>query len=149
VAVGHEGGLAALVTAAARALARAGAQPLVLAHPDGSRQAGEANAAGVEVYVGLRLDPRGGGCSTCYYAGYRYESAGGRSLAQLLQAALARVLGSANQASQGMSIPILRETRMPAVVCELGPGPVVVEHSQEIAAALVGALVAWTAAPCG
>ena len=47
-----------------------------------------------------------------------------------------------------MSIPILRETRMPAVVCELGPGTTVVEHSHEIAIALVRALARWTAAPC-
>jgi len=148
VAVGHEGGLPALVTAAARALAQAGAEPLVLAHPDGSHQASEANAAAVEVYVGLRLDPHGEGCTTCYYRGYRYESAGGRRLAELLRDALAPVVGSTNLTTQGMSIPILRETRMPAVVCELGPGPVVVERSQEIAAAVVSALLHWTAAPC-
>jgi len=148
VAVGHEGELSALVTAAARALAQAGAEPFVVAHPDGSQLASQANAAGVEVYVGLRLDPRGHGCSTCYYAGYRYESAGGRRLAELLHAALERVLGAGGQGTQGMSIPILRETRMPAVVCELAPGPVVVERSQEIAAAVAGALARWTAAPC-
>jgi len=148
VAVGHEGGLPALVTAAARALAQAGAEPLVLADPDGSRQASEANLAGVDVYVGLRLDPHREGASTCYYAGYRYESAGGRRLAELLQAALTPVLNSPDLGIQGMSIPILRETRMPAVVCEMGPGPVVVERSHEIAAAVVGALARWSAAPC-
>lgn len=148
VAVGHEGGLPALVTAAARALAQEGARPLVLADPDGSRQAAEANLAGVEVYLGLRLDPHREGCSTCYYSGYRYESAGGRRLAELLQSALTQVLHSPDLGSRGMSIPILRETRMPAVVCELGPGTTVVEHSHEIAIALVRALARWTAAPC-
>jgi hypothetical protein len=43
-----------------------------------------------------------------------------------------------------MSIPILRETQMTAVVVEIGPASMVVEHSGLLADALSDALSAWT-----
>jgi hypothetical protein len=42
-----------------------------------------------------------------------------------------------------MSIPLLRETRMPAVICEIGPATVVVEQTADLARAVVGALTGW------
>ena len=43
----------------------------------------------------------------------------------------------------GMSVPVLRETRMPAVIVEIGPASAVVEHGPALADALATALVAW------
>ena len=37
-----------------------------------------------------------------------------------------------------MSLPLLRETRMPAVICEIGPAAVVVEQAATLARAVVG-----------
>ena len=37
----------------------------------------------------------------------------------------------------GMSVPVLRETRMPAVIVEVGPAPLVVEQGADLARALV------------
>lgn len=45
-----------------------------------------------------------------------------------------------------MTLSVLRETRMPAVVCEVGPPAIVVRHAV-LAEALVRALVAWAATP--
>ena len=42
-----------------------------------------------------------------------------------------------------MSLPLLRETRMPAVICEIGPATVVVEQAQTIARSVVDALTEW------
>ena len=39
-----------------------------------------------------------------------------------------------------MSRPLLRETRMPAVICEIGPATVVVEQAPTIARSVVEAL---------
>ena len=43
----------------------------------------------------------------------------------------------------GMSLPVLRETRMPAVLCELGPPAVVVGRGAELACAFSRALERW------
>ena len=50
---------------------------------------------------GLRLDPDRTGCSTAYYSGYRYESAGGRRLAELIHALAAAALGVPADGVQG------------------------------------------------
>ena len=42
-----------------------------------------------------------------------------------------------------MSLPVLRETRMPAVVCEIGPATAVVEQAAVVARAVVDALAEW------
>ncbi len=82
-------------------------------------------------------------CTTAYYAGYRYSSPGGRRLAELLQGALAKALDLPDGGSQGMSLPLLRETRMPAVIIEIGPATVLVEQAATIAQAVVAALAEW------
>jgi N-acetylmuramoyl-L-alanine amidase len=147
IAVGEEGGLDPLVAAVRRRLAAEGAVVVPILHPDGAVQAEQANVAGVEVYLGLRLDPEGPRCAAAYYAGYQYESPGGRRLAELVQALSAAALGVPATGVEGMSLTVLRETRMPAVVLEIGPPSVVVQRSTELAGALLGALSAWVVTP--
>ncbi|HUC37576.1 MAG TPA: peptidoglycan-binding protein [Acidimicrobiales bacterium] len=147
IAVGEEGGLDALVGAVGRHLTRSGAQVVPLVHPDGSSQAAAANAAGVEAYLGLRLDPRHERCVAAYYSGYSYESEGGRRLAELVATSVAKALGVPAGWAVGMSLPVLRETRMPAVICEMGPPSTVVDRAQMLADALVEAVGAWVATP--
>ena len=143
VAIGEEGGLDATVGALRRLLASRGAQVTTHHHPDGSVQASEANASGAEVYIGLRLDATKRRCSTAYYAGYRYSSPGGLRLAELLQSTVPATLDIVDGGSRGMSLPVLRETRMPAVICEIGPATVVVEQASSLARAVVSALTEW------
>jgi N-acetylmuramoyl-L-alanine amidase len=147
VALGHDGGLDPLAAAVARALAGAGAEVTALQDPDGSAQAAGANAAGVEAYLGFRLCPDREGCSTSFYAGFRYESEAGRRLAVLLQSAVVGVLGVTDLGTHGMALPVLRETRMPAVLCEIGPPAVVVERGVELAGAAVSAVADWVSSP--
>jgi N-acetylmuramoyl-L-alanine amidase len=143
VAIGEEGGLDATVASMRRMLVHHGAAVTTHHHPDGSIQASEANAGRAEAYIGLRLHPSGPHCSTAFYAGYSYSSAGGRRLAELIQSALTASLFLPDDGSRGMSLPVLRETRMPAVICEIGPATVVVEQSVTIARAMVDALTEW------
>ncbi|MGH9178849.1 MAG: peptidoglycan-binding protein [Acidimicrobiales bacterium] len=147
VVLGDGGGMHAAVSAAERVLKEAGAEVTTLHHPRQSEQAAEANAARADVYLGLRLDPAASGCLSAHYAGHRYESPGGRRLAQLVQAALPAAVGIADLGVRGMAIPVLKETRMPAVVCELGPPARVVARTGELADALGRALAAWVASP--
>lgn len=147
VAVGDAGGLHAAATAAAKALTKAGAEVVVVQHPDQSEQATEANAALADVYVGLRLDVDAHDCTTAYYSGHSYESPAGRGLALLVQATLPRALGIPDGGVRGMALPVLKETLMPAVVCELGSPSTVVAHTAELAAALTRTLGQWVATP--
>jgi N-acetylmuramoyl-L-alanine amidase len=147
VAVGEEGGLDALVTAVRKRLVAEGAVVVPVLHPEGSVQAEQANTAQVEVFLGLRLDPEMARCTAAYYSGFQYESTGGKRLAELVQALGAAALGVTPGGAHGMSLAVLRETQMPAVVCEVGPASQVVRHSEALAAALTEALSAWAQSP--
>ena len=52
-------------------------------------------------------------------------------------------LGVADAGVHGMSVPLLRETRMPAVLVEVGPASTVVERTPALVAALSTALGLW------
>ncbi len=143
VAIGEEGGLDAMVAALRRPLVNLGAVVTTHHHPDGSIQASEANAGEADVYIGLRVNAAEPMCSTAYYAGYRYSSPGGRRLAELLCARLSASLSVPDKGSHGMSLPLLRETRMPAVITELGPAAVVVEQGAAVARAVAASLAEW------
>jgi N-acetylmuramoyl-L-alanine amidase len=144
--IGETGGLGALADALGRSLTDAGAVVAVLHHPDGSVQADEANAFRAEAYLGIavRSEP---GCATYFYAAAAFESVGGRRLAELALDELTAQPFVKEGSSAGMRIPILRETRMPAVLCEVGPPTVVVEHTGELARTLTLAFSRWVASP--
>ena len=133
LAIGEEGGLDVLVTAVRRHLAATGAEVVPLLHPDGSLQAAAANAAGSRPTSASASTPTGPAARPPTTAGYSYESAGGRRLAELLQSLAAAALRIPADGVRGMSLPVLRETRMPAVICELGPPAVVVARAGALA----------------
>lgn len=143
VVVGEEGGFAQGVAAACRSLFAAGAEAVDLHHPDSQRLAAEANNADGTVYVGFRLVPESDACTTSFYRGFRYESPTSRRLAELIQEQMPAVLGLRDGGTKGMAIPILRETRMPAVLIELGSPGRVVQRTTEMGNALVNTLTLW------
>lgn len=146
IGIGESGGLGALADATGRALVESGAVVAVLHHPDDSVQAGEANAFGADAFVSLvtRDEP---GCATSFYAARAFESAGGRRLAELVLEEVDADVFPPADGPVGMQLPILRETRMAAVVCELGPPGRVVEHTGELARGLARAVAHWVRSP--
>jgi N-acetylmuramoyl-L-alanine amidase len=147
VAVGEAGGLDALARTVAGAVNAAGGRALLVQHPDGSEQAAAANLAEVDAYLGLSLSATLSVSTAYYRAPSGWESPEGRRLAEVVQASLPGVLGATDGGVRGMALPVLRETRMPAVLAELGAASVVVERNAEVAAALTAALQRWIAQP--
>jgi N-acetylmuramoyl-L-alanine amidase len=145
VALGHAGELDALVHAVARVLRAAEAQVLVLDLPDEHEQAARANAGGVDAYLGLAVGDEVG-AELAYFATPDYTSVGGERLALQIEEHLAE-LAWHPVAVRGMRLPVLRETRMPAVRCTLGPAPQVVAQLDELATAFGRAITAWLGSP--
>jgi N-acetylmuramoyl-L-alanine amidase len=143
VAIGERGGLSSVTGALRRRLLLGGTLVTELHHPDDSTQAQEANELAVDVFVGLRLNPSTPGCRTSFWASAHDESQGGRRLAELVQRAIPTALGVDDVGAHGMSLPILRETRMPSVLIEVGPASLVVERAAVLASALSEALGQW------
>lgn len=147
VALGHPGGLDALLVAAGRAVSARGASAVPLPQFDGGDQAEAANLLKVDVFVGFCLDPDLSGCEIAFWrSAHGHLSAGGRRLADLLAPRLAEAVSDGGVGMPaGMALPVLRETRMPAVVCSFGSA--LVPRTAAVAAALAEGLEAWCAAP--
>ena len=64
----------------------------------------------------------------------------------MVQRAVPSSLGVADGGAHGMAVPLLRETRMPAVLIEVGPANLVVERAAGLAAALSRVLGEWAGA---
>jgi len=143
IVVGESGGISQLAGAVGRRLQRWGAVVLTSHHPDDVAQAAEANAFQADVYLGVVLAAEAVG-TVAYYGSPGYTSTGGKRLAEIAAAHVGAVLP---MEPRPMRLPILRETRMTAVVCELGPAATVVEQSAALAEALSQAIVAWVDAP--
>ncbi len=142
VAVGQFGGFSALSRPLCQSLLDRGALLIQTDDTDAIAQAAHANLFGAEVYVGLEAsaDPL---ARVTYYAVPAFESAGGRALAHLIERHLRDVVPRLTVS--GMRLPILRETKMPAVLLSLGPTQVMVDRADRIAEAVFLALTAWSA----
>lgn len=142
VVIGDTGGLDALANALGKALHDAGAVAVVLDHPDQAVQASTANRLQVDVYLGL-ITTQDGPCRMAFYATTGFESIGGRRLAELITERIPLPVDPC----RGMRLPALRETRMPAVMCHLGPVGQVVSRAPDITVALLAAITEWVETP--
>ena len=142
-AVGEPGGFAPGVVAICRSLRLAGARALELHDPDPSRQAAAANTSGADCFISIRIAPERTSCTCAFYSGFHYESVTSRQLAELIQGRLPATLGLEDAGTCGMALPILRETRMPAVEIQLGSPTLVVQQTAMLARVIVASLGDW------
>lgn len=128
-----------------KTLRKAGARVLLLHHKDGSTHARAANQFDAELYIGL-MAVEGDTCEASFYETDSYSSYGGKELANFsideLSLAL-RIPGTV----EGTRTPVLRETRMPAVVFRLGPRDGLADERREVATAIHDAILRWVAVP--
>jgi N-acetylmuramoyl-L-alanine amidase len=146
VVVGQFGGLGPLARQLAQSLRSQGAKVITADEPEPSVHAASANRYAATVYLGFEPRPDRS-TALAYYATAGFESAGGRALAERLGAAFGQLPSLSPASIAGMRLAVLRETRMTAVVCALGPVQQVVDAAAGIADAVVDALTDWVAAP--
>jgi N-acetylmuramoyl-L-alanine amidase len=145
VVIGQFGGLSAISRTTTRALRDLGATVISTDEYDAAAQAAAANRFGASVYVGF--EARSDTSSVIsYFAVPAFESIGGRALATRV-AARWDVPGLAVPEVRGMRLAVLRETRMPAVLCSLSPVRQVVDAADLVTVAVVDAVAGWAANP--
>jgi N-acetylmuramoyl-L-alanine amidase len=121
---------------------------LLLLDGDWSAQALAANQLGADVYLGT-TDCKEGSVEALYFATTGFESIGGRTLAELVVRELPASPGWGIGVVRGMWLPILRETRPPAVLLRLGWIPETDQRLDLVATSLHRALQRWSARPAG
>ena len=145
IVVGQFGGLSSIGRSVARALRQQGATVMSTDEYDAAAQAAAANRFGATIYIGFEARPNV--CAEIsYFAVPSFESVGGRSLGAHLVRQLDGVLPVA-PTLRGMRLPVLRETRMPAVLCSVGPVRDVVDATGALTVAVVNAARMWGDAP--
>ena len=142
IVVGQFGGLSALTRQLVQALRQRSATVVASDEPDAAAQAAMANRFAATVYVGF--ESQTGPVSTIqYYAVPQFESAGGRALATRLETCCDRFVPDLHPQVECMRLPVLRETRMPAVLFTLGAIQQALDHAPQIVHAVVEALEQW------
>lgn len=142
VVIGQFGGLSGVVRTLTRTLRLHGAVVMALDEPDAVAQALVANQFAATVYLGIEASPDPTAVAH-YYKVPSFESVGGRFLAEQLVEQL-RLTALGQQATLvGMRLPVLRETRMPAVLLTIGPVRQVTDATPDLAAAVVRSLELW------
>ena len=80
--------------------------------------AAEANRYAADLFLGLRFGDIAPASSCDYFASPRSCSEAGRHVARCITEELSAVLGGTPAEPAGRAYAVLRETRMPAVVCQ-------------------------------
>ena len=142
VVIGQFGGLSSLSRRLVQALRHRSATVAASDEPDAAAQAAAANRFAAHVYIGFEA-AGGPGSSVHFYAVPHFESAGGRLLATAIAAQCAERISGFDPVVQGMRLPVLRETRMPAVLITLGDIPLAIDHAVHLIDGVVDALAAW------
>jgi N-acetylmuramoyl-L-alanine amidase len=139
--VGQFGGLSGLTRTLARELRQRGATVMPLDEPDAVAQAIAANHFGAHAYVAFESSAEPIAVAH-YYQVPTFESVGGRALADAIAQELGAVPGLVPSVS-GMRLPVLRETRMPAVLLTFGPVRAATDATPLLAAGVLRALEVW------
>lgn len=119
-------------------------QVIIIDHPDVTAHIRTANTFEAHVYVGIDSADVVENI-VAYYETPTFVSQGGKSLAERIVHELGES-GVLDVRSIGMRLPVLRETRMPAVVCTLGNSMALTEDRNIYAQALARAISIWVSA---
>jgi N-acetylmuramoyl-L-alanine amidase len=119
-------------------------QVIIIDHPDVMAHIQTANTFEAHVYVGIDCGNEAEHV-VAYYETPTFISQGGKSLAKRIADELG-ASGAQTVRSIGMRLPVLRETRMPAVVCTLGNSVTLIENQKIVAQALARAIGIWVSA---
>jgi N-acetylmuramoyl-L-alanine amidase len=145
IVIGQFGGLSGLTRPLVQALRQRSATVVASDEPDAGAQAVAANRFAAAAYVGFEVQVDGGP-TIHHYRVSAFESVGGRALAERLAIACRRT-GAFDAEVRGMRLPILRETRMPAVLITVSDALVLLDAGVDLVDAVVDALEDWAAAP--
>jgi N-acetylmuramoyl-L-alanine amidase len=143
IVVGQFGGLSTISRAISRELRATGAHVVPLDEPDAIVQARTANHFAAHIYLGFEA-AQGSASVVHFYRVPTFESVGGHTMATCLTTELSHS-GLLMSEPCGMRLPVLRETRMPAVLCSMAPVRTAVDSAPSISTAVLRAMEQWTA----
>lgn len=142
VLVGQFGGLSSVARQLVQALRQRSATVIATDEPDAVTQAAAANRFGATVYVGLETTV-GDQNTIHYFQVPQFESTGGRRLAEFVADRAADLITDFHPEVVGMRLPVLRETKMPAILLVIGSVETALDQAPVIVRCIIDGLQAW------
>lgn len=142
ISITHQGFMDAPAEILRTYLALNGAKVLVNMHPDPSRLAKLSNAQNADVCIHIEEQP--GKAEIRYYKGFSYSSSTGNALANLIAKHMKSQPCNIQVETNGLNVPVLRETRMTAVTLSISDAAFWVHDSPKTAQAIANAIAEWT-----
>ena len=136
IVLAESGGLDAVVASLRRSLSDSGAEVLTTHHPDWSSHAQQANMFDADFCIGIEI--RDEGSAVCHFLGDHFESPTGKQLGSAVAENLQSIFPGIS--SQGMRLPLLRETRMPALLLRIDDVTALVRNHHTMSLVITDAL---------
>ena len=136
IVLAESGGLDAVVASLRRSLSASGAEVLTTHHPDWSSHALQANMFDRHACIGIEI--RDEGSAVCHFLGDHFESPTGKQLGSAVAENLQAIVPGIS--SQGMRLPLLRETRMPALLLRIDDVTALVRNHHTMSLVITDAL---------
>ena len=136
IVLAESGGLDAVVASLRRSLSDSGAEVLTTHHPDWSSHAQQANMFDADFCIGIEI--RDEGSAVCHFLGDHFESPTGKQLGSAVAENLQTIVPGIS--SQGMRLPLLRETRMPALLLRIDDVTALVRNHHTMSLVITDAL---------
>ena len=136
IVLAESGGLDAVVASLRRSLSDSGAEVLTTHHPDWSSHAQQANMFDADFCIGVEI--RDEGSAVCHFLGDHFESPTGKQLGSAVAENLQSIVPGIS--SQGMRLPLLRETRMPALLLRIDDVTALVRNHHTMSLVITDAL---------
>ena len=136
IVLAESGGLDAVVASLRRSLSDSGAEVLTTHHPDWSSHAQQANMFDADFCIGIEI--RDEGSAVCHFLGDHFESPTGKQLGSAVAENLQSIVPGIS--SQGMRLPLLRETRMPALLLRIDDVTALVRNHHTMSLVITDAL---------
>ena len=136
IVLAESGGLDAVVASLRRSLSDSGAEVLTTHHPDWSSHAQQANMFDADFCIGVEI--RDEGSTVCHFLGDHFESPTGKQLGSAVAENLQSIVPGIS--SQGMRLPLLRETRMPTLLLRIDDVTALVRNHHTMSLVITDAL---------
>jgi N-acetylmuramoyl-L-alanine amidase len=128
-----------------RELRNRGDDVMTIENADPHAHARTANSFAAHLYIGVSSAPTNG-MHFAFYETDSFVSAGGKAAAELCAESVRSTESALPIAVSGMQLPVLRETRMPAVIFTIGDEGESV-HAPHVVPALAQAITQWSNQP--
>ncbi len=142
IVITHQGFMGGPAELLRSALAFKGARAQVIMHPDPSALAGLANALKSDICI--HIEEQRGKQEIHFYQGFSYASASGLALAKLIAKHMNAPDCHLGVAVVGMNVPVLRETKMTAIVLSIQDASFWVLYTPKTSFAITKAMSEWT-----